>query len=263
MRSRLHENLLDLMAFGPRFLGRHVPRITGADTASVSLESFGRLHMRAGESDVAAVRQVFRDKGYDIGFNWPTGRAILNRYNEILGSGKIPVIVDAGANIGAATVFFSSQFPNAHVVAVEPEPGNFAVLLKNVEKNKNITALRAAIGSTEGFVSVKNDGLGWAARTERAASGVPVVTMRGAFGSVPNGIPFIAKIDIEGFEADLFANNVEWLDDTYVVYIEPHDWMLPGQRTSRTFQREMAKRDFEILIRGENLTYVKCALSVT
>jgi FkbM family methyltransferase len=236
---------------------RHLPRLTGAETACVSVKPFGPIHMRAGESDVAAIRQVFRDGGYGLDFTSPTGLRILRRYNEILQNGKNPVIVDAGANIGAATLLFHSQFPEAHIVSIEPEPGNFSILRKNVQGKSRVTALQAAIGATEGFVSLKNEGLGWAARTERASKGVPAVSMKTAFNSVANSAPFMAKIDIEGFEYDLFSSNVDWLDETFVVHIEPHDWMLPGQWTSRTFQREMGRRDYEVVICGESLTYVR------
>ena len=56
---------------------------------------------------------------------------------------------------------------------------------------------------------------------------------------------------------DLFAANTDWIDAAFVIYVEPHDWLLPGKRTSRSFQRELARRDFELLIRGENLIYVR------
>jgi Methyltransferase FkbM domain len=42
----------------------------------------------------------------------------------------------------------------------------------------------------------------------------------------------IAKIDIEGAEANLFRSNIEWVWRTHLVAIEFHDWMLPDQRTS-------------------------------
>ncbi len=68
---------------------------------------------------------------------------------------------------------------------------------------------------------------------------------------------FLVKIDIEGFEADLFEDNIAWLDQVRVVIIEPHDWMLPGAGTSRNFQRAMLERDFEMVISGENLAYIR------
>jgi hypothetical protein len=81
--------------------------------------------------------------------------------------------------------------------------------------------------------------------------------MAEALAMVPNGTLFIAKIDIEGFEGDLFSDNIGWLKDVYAVYIEPHDWLLPGKATSRNFQRAMGDLDFEIYISGENLLYVR------
>jgi len=54
----------------------------------------------------------------------------------------------------------------------------------------------------------------------------------------------------------LFAGDVEWIDQVKVVLIEPHDWLLPGQRTSRSFMRAMAAREFELLVSGENLIFV-------
>ena len=68
---------------------------------------------------------------------------------------------------------------------------------------------------------------------------------------------FIVKIDNEGFESDVFAGDATWLSDAALVYLEPHNWMLPGQKTSRNFQREMANHDFEIFIKGENLIHVR------
>jgi hypothetical protein len=68
----------------------------------------------------------------------------------------------------------------------------------------------------------------------------PVVTMSELFAG-GNCTPFTAKIDIEGFESDLFSQNLEWLDEVFLVYIEPHDWLFPTQGTSRTFQRAMGK----------------------
>ena len=73
---------------------------------------------------------------------------------------------------------------------------------------------------------------------------------------IDDGI-FIAKIDIEGFEKDLFSSNLGWIDRAEMVIIEPHDWMLPGQQSSATFQRAMGSRDFELFISGENLIYVR------
>jgi len=254
---RFSENFSDVSAFGAQFLRRHLPRITSAETACVKIPKFGPIHLRAGESDVLVVRQVFRSRGYDTDTFPAVGSRIQRRYEEIIGLGKTPTIVDAGANIGAASLWFRKRYPQAAIVAVEPKPGNLSVLKKNAYGRPQITVLAAAIGSYEGFVSVKNNGLGWAAQTERADNGIPVVTMRAAFDSVKNSCPFIAKIDIEGFESDLFSHNIDWLNDVYVLFIEPHDWMLPGKMTSHSFQKALGQHSFELFVGGDTLKYVR------
>ena len=67
------------------------------------------------------------------------------------------------------------------------------------------------------------------------------------------GAPFIVKIDIEGFEAELFSRNLEWLDRFYVLIIELHDWMLPRQRSSQSFLRAIGALDRDFLYAGENV----------
>ena len=55
------------------------------------------------------------------------------------------VVVDAGANIGLSTVFFANKFPQAKIVAIEPEPSNFAMLRDNVAPYPNVTPVQAAL----------------------------------------------------------------------------------------------------------------------
>jgi FkbM family methyltransferase len=254
---RVQVNFQDAIRFGPRFLWRHSLRITGADTALIRVGK-QHIHIRAGESDLDAVRQIFGARQYDIDTSIGSlKRRIDDRYEAICATKKTPVIVDAGANIGAASLWFKQRFPHSAVVSVEPESGNFSVLRKNAGLADNIVPIHAAIGSTPGYVSIKSDGLGWGAQTERSTHGLPVITMEEAFLRIPNGAPFIAKIDIEGFESDLFANNTDWLEETFVVHIEPHDWMMPGRGTSLSFQKAMAKQNYELFLAGEILTYVR------
>ena len=45
--------------------------------------------------------------------------------------------------------------------------------------------------------------------------------------------------------------------DVLVVFIEPHDWLMPGEGSSRSFQAAFGQRDFEIFVSGENIIYVR------
>lgn len=257
MLNKILVNLADIPTFGPQFLWRHSAFFTKAATTTVNARGVGRVHLRCAQSDASAVRQVFRYLEYDTDFIEPLGKRIRDRYSGILQSGKTPVIVDAGANIGAASLWFAKKYDRSAIVAIEPEPGNFEILKRNTEHLPRIRLIAAAVGSEAGFASVTNESHGWSATTERAAAGVPIMTMGDAFASVPDGVPFIAKVDVEGFESDLFSRNLDWLADVYVVFIEPHDWKSPGEMLSRTFQRAMAAHDFELYIMAGNLVYVR------
>ena len=241
----------DLKKCGPSFAYAGVTSKLRAH-ARVPLPGGGQATVRGRDSDFGTLRQVFRDQEYAI-LSDTHRRRVEARYEAILAEGKTPVIIDAGANIGSAALWFRQQYPQACVVAIEPDPGNAAILRENAVEG--IIALEAAVGSEPGHVSVLPHARSWAIRTERADTGCPVVTVEQAARQVTTGSLFIVKVDIEGFESDLFGSNLAWLDDPVAVYLEPHDWMTPG--TSQSFQAAFGERDFDVLMRGENLIYVR------
>lgn len=65
------------------------------------------MHLRNNSSDILTFHQIFTFKEYGMNL------------------GFVPkFIVDAGANIGLSAVFFTNKFPDATIVAVEPEKSN-------------------------------------------------------------------------------------------------------------------------------------------
>jgi len=219
-----------------------------------------RVTVRGGDSDFETIRQVFLRKEYDLA-NQSVRRRLKAFHDEIVSRGKTPVIIDAGANIGAAALWFKSIYPQAVIVSIEPETQNVELLRRNTRDVPGIVVAHAAIGSTPGFVSVKLADTSWGVQTERSdtGEGCPIITVDQALAMVDNGELFIVKIDIEGFEKDLFSADDGWIDSAKCVSIEPHDWMLPGQGTSRTFQAAFGQRDFELFLKGENIIYVRRA----
>ena len=63
---------------------------------------------------------------------------------------KNPTIVDVGAHVGVATLYFKYYFPQANILAIEPHPKAFSLLEKNISENRieNVTAIEAALGIT-------------------------------------------------------------------------------------------------------------------
>src|SRR5205823_5753870 len=68
------------------------------------------------------------------------------------------LIIDAGANVGMATLFFARQYPRAHVVAIEPERLNFEMLQRNCEGVGNVTLINAALWPEARELTVVNPG---------------------------------------------------------------------------------------------------------
>ena len=230
-------------------------RLIAAET-SVKVRNIGRVHFRGDNSDFETLRQVFAYREYDTSEIRELEARLSGRYQASLACGRKPIIVDAGANIGAASLWFLSKYPDASIVAIEPDSNNLAILRKNTV-SPQIAVVDGAVGSSAGFARTCDHGAGWATRTERAAEGKEIITMDEAFRRSGGNDPFLVKVDIEGFEADLFAKNLDWLGRVSALIIEPHDWLMPGKLTSRTFQRAVAQHDFEIFIRGENLIYAR------
>ncbi len=215
------------------------------------------FYFRKGSSDERAIKQIFVAAEYDL--KHLQRRTEIREYLQQQGArGLRPIIIDAGANVGASTVFFALTYPNAMIIAIEPEGRNFTLLRRNVE-GLDVQCIQGALGTTAGHVQVTDPGLGhWGFRTKpTAGDGVPCVTIPDLYARRPVlTFPFIAKIDIEGGEAGLF-DDAAWLAETPLVIIEPHDWLLPKAGTFRSFLRCVAdqKRDFVIV--GENVFSIR------
>lgn len=262
MRIRLRlilENLMGAVEVGPRFPLRHISKLLGRQYHATISKRAGKFYIRPNTTDDQAFIQVFQRRQFDFSEHRQFALA-HNAYDSILNSGRIPVIIDAGANVGAASIWFARQFPGARIIAVEPDPDNARMCRLNTKAISNVSVIEAAIGSEHGRVSLANpSNEAWSVRTHRNVDGeVATYTIPDLVSTVKEPAElFLAKVDIEGFEDDLFSKNTEWLDVVAVLIVEPHDWLFPGKRTSANFQTALAARTFELLIRGDNLIYVR------
>jgi FkbM family methyltransferase len=175
------------------------------------------LYLRLRSSDVTLFRSIFLDLEYD----WPIA--------------KCPsVIVDAGANVGFTSVFFARRYPQARIIAVEPDSSNFAILTRNTEPYANITAIRAALWKESKRLAIVDPGLGyWAFRAsdneedaagEKSRGAVEGVTLDRVLADRGLNHIDILKVDIEGAEKELFESSGTWIDRVGAIVVEIHDY---------------------------------------
>jgi FkbM family methyltransferase len=229
--------------------------------ASIELNANGQarpFHYRPGGSDERVVQEVLRGREYDFA-RLRRGPELNALYGRLAASGRAPLIVDAGANIGASAIWFALSFPAARVVAIEPEAENFALLKANTE-GASVVALRAALAARPGRVRLVDPGEGaWGFRTAPAgetlgAADVAAVTVSELYAArAETCAPFVVKIDIEGAEADVFAADTGWVEATPVIVIELHDWLLTGQASARPFLQCVSALDRDFVYVGENV----------
>lgn len=208
---------------------------------------------RGTRADLGVIAQMFESQDYSLG-RLRRGAELVALYQELARSGRRPLILDAGANIGASAVFFGAHFPRAHIVALEPAADNFELLRANIA-GLDVDARCAAIGAQDGEVALVDPGEGeWGYRTV-AGAGVPVhAASRLVAEQLAAGRqPYIAKIDIEGGEDELFSRDTAWVDQFPLLIVELHDWLLPGSRSSRNFLRCVAGLDRDFVSIGENI----------
>ncbi len=146
------------------------------------------------------------------------------------------VILDVGANIGAAAIWFASRYPGATVYAFEPELDNFRVMERNCSLWKNIIPLRQAVWSRSMVREIQNRKTGaWGYTLADLGSAACAMGQTVDCISLPDfmrqrGLERIdiLKIDIEGGEKDLFEHADGWIGRVDVLAVEMHDRICPG-----------------------------------
>jgi len=205
--------------------------------------------------DWYVIGQIFANNDY--GFEkLARSTELLHCYQRLIDSGRQPLIIDCGANSGMATRFFRETFWETRIIAIEPDEGNLQLARENNPEGTTEFRL-AGVSSADGRGVLVDPHLGnWGFQTVAASEGpLEMVSIQALLQKLPEDqvAPFIIKIDIEGFEADLFSKNTDWIAKFPVLIIELHDYMLPKAGSSKNFLREISKLDRDFLLSGENV----------
>jgi FkbM family methyltransferase len=177
------------------------------------------LTVRPGTSDMCVFDDIFAHQEYGWTFGAPPR-----------------VIVDAGAYIGLSTVYFADRYPDATIIAIEPDAENFELLTLNTARFPNVHAVRAAAWVTSGSISLRDPGYGpWGVQVTGAEPGaehVRAMTIDEIMREFNLDKIDLLKMDVEGSEKEIFADAGAWLSSVDAICIELHDRLKNGCSSS-------------------------------
>ena len=170
---------------------------------------------------------------------------------DIFDLGSPKLIIDAGANIGMASLYLLNRYPSVKIVAVEPDPDTFELCRINLAPFADrVVLVKGAVWSKCGQLVFVREEMEWnshvrdtenvhaeqsarpdaAVETKVDSFDIPALISMGGGGSID-----LLKMDIEGSEAEVFSSHSEkWLPCVRNMVIELH-----GPECEKSFERAM------------------------
>jgi len=194
---------------------------------------------RYNSSDISVFSQIF----------------IIDEYRPLNYLENVKFILDCGAYVGYSSAYFLSRFPEARVIAVEPDKKNFQLLKRNLEPYGNrVDVINAAIWTSEIGVKVSERAMGeegeWVTTVRECAEGerpdvqaIDIDTLLDRHGAE---MIDILKIDIEGAESVLFSGEHGWVDKVRAFAIELHN-----EECRQAFYGALGSQQFSYSLSGE------------
>jgi len=189
-------------------------------------------------SDSAVFRQIF----------------IEQEYETLYGMREVKCILDLGANTGLAAVAFLNRFPDAQVVAVEPDPDNHRLCAENIAAyGSRARTILGAVWSHPRKLAITRvgDQREWAVTVLEPVGEEPGVVQSWdpptLFAMAGFETVDLLKIDIERSEIAIFnSSSAAWIQHVRNLCIELH-----GRDCEEAFFGAMSNFEYELEHSGE------------
>ncbi len=143
-----------------------------------------------------------------------------------------PRILDGGANVGLATLYWKRLYPAARIVAFEPDPRLFAALKWNCAQSAHgeVELVQKALWTSDGEVSFWSEGAEGGRLQALPPSGLQVPVQTVSLRQYLDEPVDLLKLDIEGAEVDVLLDCAERLDVVERIFVEYHSFAASPQR---------------------------------
>jgi FkbM family methyltransferase len=160
---------------------------------TLTLRRGPKVTLRTYTTDPDVFRQVFVEAQYELPFPF----------------GDVKRVVDAGANIGLSSLYFLLHYPDATVVALEPDPANYPLAVANTRVFGNrCRVLPAALWSHGSRLALVPGDAAWSTQvrdTPADGGSVEGLSLPQALDVMGWNDADIVKVDIEGAEVEVFS----------------------------------------------------------
>jgi FkbM family methyltransferase len=165
-----------------------------------------------------------------------------------------PRIIDCGANIGLAIIYWKRKFPDAEIIGFEPDPEIFRVLKKNIRKQdySDVSLYKKGVYIRDDTLKFYQEGADGGHLVNNDESdgnnfiAVPVTDLKKYLNKPVD----MLKIDIEGSEVDVIPDCEENLRNVKNLFVEFHSFVDQEQRLSEIL-RSLKKAGFRYHLQPE------------
>jgi FkbM family methyltransferase len=152
---------------------------------------------------------------------------------------QTPRIIDGGANIGLSILYFKKLYPNAEIIAFEPDENIFKVLEINISNSPqpdSIRLIQKALWNQDTTLTFSSEGAD-AGRIEQdikeqRSTQISAISLRPYLQEFTDFL----KLDIEGAELEVIKDCKDLLHNVQHLFIEYHSFIGKPQRLAELLE---------------------------
>lgn len=168
-------------------------------------------------------------------FVWQYKELFVDEIYKFESIHQAPLIIDCGANIGLASLYFKQQFPNAKIIAIEADPHIAGFLETNLAHAgfSDIEIVKKAAWIHSDGIRFSQNGSDGGSITTSNESSILVPTTRLKDILSQHTLIDLLKMDIEGAETEVLFDCKEELKKVNKLFVEYHSYSSEPQQLAK------------------------------